>query len=295
MKIAILGANGYIARNLIYVLKRDYPEYEISLYGVEDKSIDGENNYYTVDMTNKESVRKIDLTCDIVFMLVGRTGSANGFDEYDSFIDINERALLNLLSEYRNQNSNARIVFPSTRLVYKGKPGLQKESAEKEFKTIYAINKFACEQYLEQFHRVYGIQYTIFRICIPYGTLISDASSYGTAEFMLSKATNGKNISLYGDGNARRTLTYMGDLCHILIAGALSDECANNVFNIGGEDYSLKEMAELIAKKWNVGIDYVPWPEVALKIESGDTVFDSSKLDAIIGNCATSRFIDWVK
>ena len=81
MKIAILGANGYIARNLIYVLKRDYPEYEISLYGVEDKSIDGENNYYTVDMTNKESVRKIDLTCDIVFMLVGRTGSANGFDE----------------------------------------------------------------------------------------------------------------------------------------------------------------------------------------------------------------------
>lgn len=294
-KIAVLGANGYIARNLICVLKRDYPDYELALYGIESESVDHYDNYSTVDMTDRESVKKIDLSCDIAFMMVGRTGSANGFDEYDSFININERTLLNLLSEYRNQGSNARIIFPSTRLVYKGKPGPQKEDAEKEFKTIYAINKYTCEQYLEQFHRVYDVQYSIFRVCIPYGTLISEASSYGTAEFMLKKATNGENISLYGDGSVRRTLTYMGDLCKTLITGALSERCANNVFNIGGEDYSLKEMAELIAKKYGVGIDYVPWPDVALKIESGDTVFDSSKLDGMIEKLTTTRFSEWIK
>lgn len=294
-KIAVLGANGYIARNLIYLLKQDYPDCELFLYGRENEYVDGEGNYTTVDMTDREAVKNIDLSCDIVFMLVGRTGSANGFDEYDSFIDINERTLLNLLSEYRRQGSHARIIFPSTRLVYQGKPGPQKEDSSKEFKTVYAINKFTCEQYLEQFHNVYGIQYTILRVCIPYGTLISGASSYGTAEFMLSKAVKGENISLYGDGSVRRTLTYMGDLCKTLVEAALSEKCVNDVFNIGGEDYSLKEMASLIAKKFGVSIDYVPWPEVAKKIESGDTVFDSEKLDAKIGSFINQKFVDWVK
>ena len=294
-KVAVIGANGYIARNLIYVLKSEYSEIDLKLYGKEAENIDGYDNYVSVDMIDKDSVRKIDLSCDIIFMMVGRTGSANGFDEFDSFLDINERSLLNLLSEYRRQNSKARIVFPSTRLVYKGKKGAQKEDAQKEFKTIYAINKFACEQYLEQFRRVFDVQYTIFRICIPYGTLIAGASSYGTAEFMLSKASKGENITLYGDGSVRRTLTYMGDLCRTLIEGASADKCANDVFNIGGEDYSLKEMAELVAQKYGVGIDYIEWPEVALKIESQDTVFDSAKLESIIGCTTGNKFKNWIE
>lgn len=294
-KIAVLGANGYIARNLIHVIKQDYPQSELKLYGKEPQFVDGDAEYIQVDMTSMEEISRIDLHCDVVFMFVGRTGSANGFDEFNSFIDVNEKALLNLLTEYRHQNATARIIYPSTRLVYKGGADPQKEDAEKEFKTIYAINKFACEQYLAQFHKVYGVQYSIFRICIPYGTLIQDASSYGTAEFMLSKATKGENITLYGDGSVRRTLTYMGDLCKVLLEGALSDNCANDVFNIGGEVYSLKEMAELIAAKYNVAVEYIPWPEVALKIESGDTVFDSTKLESVLGKLTMSRFADWIK
>ena len=294
-KIAVLGANGYIARNLVYVLKNEYPDFKLKLYGCEPDSVDNVPDYYVVDMTDKEAVKSIDLSCDIVFMFVGRTGSANGFESYDSFIDINERTLLNLLAEYRRQNSKARIVFPSTRLVYKGKTGILREDSEKEFKTIYAINKYACEQYLKQFNNVYNVSYSIFRICVPYGSLIPGASSYGTAEFMLNKASKGENITLYGDGSARRTLTYIGDLCKSIIEGALTDKCLNDVFNIGGEDYSLKEMADLIAKKYGVDVEYIPWPDVALKIESGDTVFDSEKLDSAIGNISVNKFSDWIQ
>ncbi len=294
-KIVVLGANGYIARNIVYVLKRDYSDCELLLYGCEPESVDHEQNYRTVNLTDRESVRDIDLSCDIVFMLVGKTGSVQGFDDFDKFIDINERTLLNLLREYRRQQSVARIIFPSTRLVYKGHPEPIREDAEKEFKTIYAMNKYACEQYLRQFHLVYNVQYSIFRVCIPYGTLIPKASSYGTAEFMLAKATKGENISLYGAGSVRRTIIHMEDLCKTLIEGAFSENCANDVFNVGGENYSLKEMALLIAKKYGVGVDYVPWPQIALRTESGDTVFDSSKLDRAIGSFVTHKFADWVK
>lgn len=293
--IAVIGANGYIARNLIYTLKRDYSDYKLFLYDRQETQTDGEENYHSIDIFSKESVKKIDLTCDIIFMLVGKTGSANGFTDYDSFIDVNERSLLNILNEYRNQSGKGKIIFPSTRLVYRGAFGELGEDAEKEFKTIYAINKFACEQYLQMFHRVYDISYCIFRICIPYGTLVENSSSYGTAEFMLGKATNGENITLYGDGSVRRTLIYMGDLCRLLIEGAISDQCCNDIFNIGGENYSLAEMAKLIADKYNVKVEYVEWPEVAEKIESGDTVFLSKKYEKAVNQYPTTTFEKWIR
>lgn len=293
-KIVIVGANSYIARNVLYALCHMDEQFQIKLYDYAETQVDGSEGYESVNMMSAESVKKLDLDCDVIFMFVGKTGSANGFDDFDTFINVNERALLNLLNEYRHQNSKAKIIFPSTRLVYKGKKDPQKEEAEKEFKTVYAINKYACEQYLAQYNRVFDVQYCIFRICIPYGTMIKNATSYGTADFMLSKATKGENISLYGDGSVRRTLTHMEDLCNILIQGALSDKCKNDVFNVGGEDYSLKEMAELIAKKYGVGIDYVPWPEVELKIESGDTVFDDEKLRSV-GIAPHIKFSEWIK
>lgn len=294
-KITVIGANSYIARNIVYVLNQTPHEYDIKLYGNAENQVDGLSNYRSVNVLNKESVKQIDFNCDVVFMFVGKTGSTNGFTDYDTFIDINERALLNILNEYVIRKSTAKIIFPSTRLVYKGLPGKLEEDAEKEFKTIYAINKYACEQYLEMFHRVYDVQYCIFRICLPYGTLIPNASSYGTAEFMLKKATKGENITLYGDGNFRRTITYIGDLCNILIAGALSGKCHNDVFNVGGESYSLKEMAELIAEKHGVEIDYIPWPRVAERIESGDTVFDDKKLEQSITYSFEISFAEWIR
>lgn len=294
-KIVVIGANSYIARNLIYYIRHRHLDYRLKLYDKAKEQIDGEEGYQSVNILDCESVSTIDFACDVIFMFIGKTGSANGFDDYNSFIDVNERALLGLLNAYRNASSTAKIIFPSTRLVYKGKQGPQKENAEKEFKTIYAINKYACENYLMQYHNVFNVNYCIFRICVPYGTLISGASSYGTAEFMISKASKGENISLYGDGSVRRTLTYMEDLCKVMLEGAISTSCSNDIYNIGGEDYSLKEMAELIANKYGVGIDYVPYPDTALKIESGDTVFDDTKLNQIIPMNYKGAFAEWIR
>jgi UDP-glucose 4-epimerase len=228
-------------------------------------------------------------------MFVGKTGSMKGFEEYGDFIDINEKALLNILNEYKSQNSSAKIIFPSTRLVYKGKKGLIDENGEKEFKTIYSVNKYACEQYLNIYNNLFGVSFVVFRICVPYGTLVPNATSYGTAEFMLNNAFNSKDIILYGTGEMRRTILHIKDLCNILILGALSKECMNTTFNIGGENVSLFEMANLIAKKYKVSVNFVPWTKESFAIESGDTVFDSNKLDSILNYTYEYTFAHWIE
>lgn len=293
-KISIIGANSYIARNMAHVIMMNTNRYELKLYGTQEHHADGLNGYTQVDARDREQVKKIDFNSDIIFIFAGKTGSANGFDDYSTFIDVNEKILLNILNEYRECNSRARIVFPSTRLVYKGRTGLLDEDSEKEFKTIYAMNKYSCEKYLEMYHNVYGVEYTIFRICVPYGTLVEGASSYGTAEFMLKRAMNGQNITLYGDGSVRRSLVHIEDLCDIMLSGAETKGCANNVYNIGGEDYSLNEMAKRIAKKYMVDVEYIDWPALAYKIESGDTVFNDSKLNKVLNLKMRHKFEEWI-
>ena len=278
-KIVVIGANSFLARNLIQVIKREKDSYELRLYGKEEKQMDGEENYTCINVLDRSSVHSINLHCDIIYFFVGKTGIEQAFEEYESYIAVNEIALLNIMTEYIAQASQAKFVFPSSRLVYKGRNGALMENDEKDSKSIYAINKLACEQYIKLYNRVYGLQYLILRICVPYGSLVEGEISYGTMGFMLKNAWQHQNIRLFGKGEPRRTLTHVEDLSYAFLYGAESPECVNNVYNVGGEDYSLKEMAELIAEKFQIGIDYVPWPERATKMESGNTVFDSGQLD----------------
>ena len=53
-------------------------------------------------------------------------------------------------------------------------------------------------------------------------------------------------------------------------------------------------MAELIASKYGVGIDYIDYPRTEQIIESGSTVFDSGKLNAA-GIRTTHTFRSWLE
>jgi len=296
-KISIVGANSLIARNLIYVIDervKNGEEFELSLYDCHHSQADGKKNYQQINVMDIASLKNINFDVDIIYFFTGKTGTMQGFDEYMTYIDINEVALLNFISAYREAGSKAKIVFPSSRLVYKGKSQPLKEDDEKEAKTLYAANKLSAEMYLKMYHDMFDLQYVIFRICVPYGSMINE-TSYGTIEFMLGRVNQGLDISLYGDGSLRRTITHMQDLCDVLIDGALSDKCCNDIFNVGGEDYSLLEMATLLSAKYGQKVVFTEWPENALKIESGDTVFDSGKLDNIIGNKYSHKFEEWIQ
>ena len=218
-RITIVGANSYLARNLIYIMKHKKEEYELFLYDCQCQQIDGAENYKQVNVCRMEEIQELNYAVDSIFVFTGKTGTFEGFEKYEDFIDINEKSLLNILTGYRMYGSQAIVVFPSTRLVYKGKKEALREEAENEYRTVYALSKYSCEQYLKMYHQVYGIDYSIFRISIPYGSLVSNVSSYGTVQFMLDNAREGSNITLFRDGNLRRTVTYIEDLCNMMLLG----------------------------------------------------------------------------
>lgn len=193
---------------------------------------------------------------------------------------MNESGLLIFIEALRKSGAKARILFPSTRLVYKGIAGLPlKEEAEKLPLTIYAVNKLSCECYLNAYRNAFGINYTVFRICIPYGSLMEGESSYGTIGFFEGNAKKGNPIFVYGDGSLMRTFTHVEDISRIMLQTALSDQTNGKIFNIGGETLSLLDAASVIAEKYAVPVRFQEWPADAATIESGDTIFDSSAIE----------------
>jgi UDP-glucose 4-epimerase len=99
---------------------------------------------------------------------------------------------------------------------------------------------------------------------------------------------------LFGDGSQRRTFSHVDDLCRQLIQAAAMGATRNDVFNVGGEDLSLLEVGVAISRKFGVEVRCQPWAEEDLAIESGDTIFDSTKLDSLTGYRRVHAFSRWL-
>jgi UDP-glucose 4-epimerase len=280
-KIGVIGANGYIGKHIVSYLQRHY-DVNVDSYDIVAEC--DLPNYHKVNLTDKESIKGLNLDLDYIFMFAGLTGTYNGFNEYQKFISINELGLLNLLDAIKNSEYRPKVIFPSTRLVYKGIDKSLKEDDLKECKTIYAANKLACEGYLQAYHDSFDIPYTIFRICLPYGNLLSTDYSFGTVGFFIKQAKAGKDITLYGGGNIKRTFTHMEDLCYQIIEGSFHHESNGQTYNVGGETLSLHDAAEIIAAKYGTKVTEIPWPERDLRIESSHTYFDDTKIRSLLRN-----------
>jgi len=291
-KSVIIGANGYIGRNLSYFLNASGVD-NIN-FGIEDVVKFSWMTYSKLDVTVKEDFFQIDRDVKIIYFMAGLTGTLNGFDLYKDYFNINVIGLNNLLDYLKKNNIKAKVVFPSTRLVYKGIKGIElKEDSIKSPNTIYALTKTTCEDLLNIYHKSFGIDYEIFRICVPYGNLVGNDYSYGTLGSFINNAKKHKKITIYGDGSLMRTFTHIKDICNILMDSS-NFISSNNIYNIGGETFKLKQVAEKISNLFNARIEFIDWPDQILNIESGDTVFYSKKLDNNLGGFNYRKLDDWI-
>ena len=145
------------------------------------------------------------------------------------------------------------------------------------------------------YYERFGIPFNIFRICVPYGNNFDNNYSFGTVGHFLKKAIQGENIALYGDGSLKRTFTHINDVCHQINTILLDPTNINETYNIAGETFSLYEVATFISNRFKVIVENIAWPNDDLKIESGHTYFDSSKISRQVEVPIKTKFTEWVE
>jgi UDP-glucose 4-epimerase len=295
MNIAVFGCNGYLGQHIVHYLLHEKGD-AVTGFDLHD-TYQGTDSieYNKMDITDAAQVKTFEEGFDTIYYFTGLTGTDISFERYELFVHVNEMGLLHLLQHLRSFTKKPKIIFPSTRLVYKGVEGKPlAEDDEKEFKTIYASSKYNGEQYLAMYRNLFGLDYTVFRVCVPYANLVAKALSYGTIGFFLDKAKKGESISLFGDGGLQRTFTHVWDICRQVVEVGSGPESNGNTYNVDGETFSLKEAATIIADKYGVAVQFTAWPEKALKLESGDTIFDGSRIRALFPQTITHSLSGWI-
>lgn len=292
-KCLVFGANGYIGRHLVHNLLQNGNT--VTTFGLADNASDSARDHRVFDITDRASLDGIDWNVDVVFMFAGLTGTYVGFQRTEQFVKVNEIGLLNVLEAISASAYRPRLVFPSTRLVYRGSDYAVREDHPCEPKTIYAVNKLACEHLLRVYSNSFNIDHTIYRVCVPYGNLVGTGYSYGTVGSFMQQAAANRVIRLFGDGSLRRSFTHVQDLCDQILISCLSDSTRNQTFNTLGEDLSLGSVAEAIAKKYDARLEFTPFPDKDLKIESGHTVFDAAKLQSLFPISLKYKVSDWLE
>ncbi|WP_374623679.1 NAD-dependent epimerase/dehydratase family protein [Pandoraea sp.] len=283
MRCLFFGASGYLGRHLVNTLNQTGHEVIIPLTKNGDR----------LDLSVLESLANIDWNVDVVYMFAGVTGTGASFEQYKRFLLGNELSLLNVLDSIRRSSARPRVIFPSTRLVYRGSDSPLTENAVQESKTPYSANKIACENYIHAYSNAFDVPYTVLRICIPFASELGQEYSYGTVGNFISQAQGTGRIRIYGDGSVRRTFSHIQDLCRITLLATELPSTINKTYNMPGDELSLYDAASLIASRFGAVVESVDWPELDARLESGSTVFDSTHLLETIQTVTHHRFCDW--
>jgi CDP-paratose 2-epimerase len=127
------------------------------------------------------------------------------------------------------------VVEEETRYRYADLPMGVSEVQPLDFHSPYGCSKGAGDQYVRDYHRIYGLPTVVLRQSCIYGPRQFGVEDQGWLAWFVIAAVTGKPISIYGDGKQVRDVLYVSDLLDAYdICLEKVDQAAGKIYNIGG-------------------------------------------------------------
>jgi UDP-glucose 4-epimerase len=163
----------------------------------------------------------------------------------------NINGTLNLLLAARDARVR-RIVYAASSSAYGDQPTQPKQEDMPPLPlSPYAVQKLACEYYLQAFYRTYGLE----GICLRYFNIFgprqaADSPYSGVIAKFTTAMMAGETPTIFGDGLTSRDFNYIDNAvsANLLACQAPSAVATGRVFNVGtGESHTLNEVYAAIA------------------------------------------------
>jgi CDP-paratose 2-epimerase len=196
--------------------------------------------------------------------------------------EINALGTFNVLEAMREADITAPILYSSTNKVYgemtdvgvaeqNGRYGYQtlptgvSEERNLDFHSPYGCSKGAADQYVIDYHRIYGLRTIVFRQSCIYGYRQFGAEDQGWVAWFMIASQLGRPITVFGDGKQVRDVLFVDDLLDAYDAAfAAGDRAVGQAYNIGGGPRNVLSLLELLAyieKRQNrkLGYGFAGW------------------------------------
>ena len=270
--ILITGAAGFIGFNLSMSFLK---EKNLNIIGVDSLNDAYNNNFKKIrireleknkkfsflnlDLSNEDSFNVLsNNSIDTVFHLAARAGVRQSFREPKKYITDNTISTANL-SNFIKNNKVEKLIIASTSSIY-GDSGdtPMKEDRDEKYPppSVYASSKLSGELMAKTILEGSDTCIQIPRFFTVYGP-------FGRPDMSILRFIHwvytGSEILLYGDGNQKRSFTYIDDVVSALHKLYNSD--VQGVFNIGSDKTeSLNNVIKSIENNLNMDakIDYQP-------------------------------------
>jgi len=166
--------------------------------------------------------------------------------------EINALGTFNTLEAARASGLNPAFVYTSTNKVYGGMetervrdtgsryefedlPGGVPETYPLDFHSPYGCSKGTGDQYVRDYHRIYGLPTVVFRQSCIYGLRQFGVEDQGWLAYFTIRAVTQRSFNIYGDGKQVRDVLFIDDLVRAFeMALGRLERTAGQVYNIGG-------------------------------------------------------------
>lgn len=231
-----------------------------------------------------------DFQPNIIFHLAGQVAMTTSIDNPRLDFEINALGTLNVLEAVREYCPDCGILYSSTNKVYGDLTYLEyEETATRyvvpshpngfdevtplDFHSPYGCSKGAADQYMLDYHRIFGLKTAVFRHSSMYGGRQFSTYDQGWIGWFCQKAVEIKRgrlkepFTISGNGKQVRDVLHASDVISIYFNAADKiAEIQGNAFNIGGgqeNSLSLLELFDLLEKKMGIKMSYkqIPWRE----------------------------------
>ena len=217
-KILITGGRGFIGSHLVARLHN--LGHEVGVFDVADGQ----------DICNYDQVRELVNGHDDVFHLAA-VADLNYMRVHDKeSLAINVHGTENVALACRD--AGAVLYFASTACVYGNQPVHPvDENTLPRPAELYAGSKLAGESIIVGLSKTHGLKYNLMRFATIYGPGTRPALA---SHIFMGQALRGEDITVHGTGEQTRTLTYIDDLIHGIVALHRSGK-VNDVWNLSAE------------------------------------------------------------
>lgn len=336
MKLLITGGCGFLGSNLaahavsqgIDLCVFDNLYRQGSQSNLEWLRTQGRFDFVHGDIRNANDVQRVveRFKPDAIFHLAGQVAMTTSIADPRMDFEVNALGTLNLLEAVRASVPNAVVIYSSTNKVYGDleqynyletetrytcvdHPHGFDEQTPLDFHSPYGCSKGAADQYLRDYHRIYGLKTVVLRHSSMYGGRQFATADQGWIGWFCQKAAaikagaSKEPFTISGNGKQVRDVLHAEDMISLYFSMFKhADIAAGQAFNIGGgisNSLSLLELFGLLEQQIGQPLDFV---KLAPR-ESDQRVFvaDISKVHhvthwspKVTASAGVVRMLDWV-
>lgn len=259
-KIVVLGASGFIGKNVCLHLRKKFPRSEIiGVYNKNKTKIKG-IKLIKCDLTKSDKkIKKIFNKADVVIQSAATTSGAKDIIKRP-YIHVNDNAIMNSKITRNAFHANVKhlIVFSCTVMYHSSNKAI-KEGQFTDGKKIYAPYfgaawmKVFVEKMCEFYSRFKKNKYTLIRHSNIYGPhdkfdLEKSHVFGGTINKVMNCKKNG-DLLIWGKGTESRDLLHIDDLVNFVFLSIKKQKSYFEIYNVGyGKPITINNLVKKIVK-----------------------------------------------